>query len=443
MSTNNYYQLYIDSIKKLAETIVIKSEATANLINKKFTDYGMDHYVDPYAQNTWKYYLNISGQYHPADKQMHVVSTDTLETILFSKQNLLIHKATSRAYQYGTRQYTELVNKYPDQEMLILGILYPVDINYAINAPDYTILSYPPGLVEENEYTLISKLQKWINGFMIRWYNKQYTVTDSLYITTTLGNMYANLIPVIENIRLAACKTNEAHSYHVKQYLASHGLLDVYIKNMTLKQTLFVYRNIAYIERNSGQKNIFEWLTEHLLTERRLPLSEYNMKHDTSDIVTNLQPTLFFEKKNINGVLTTGDSDSISLERLLTKQDILARQNEKFKVDDMQSIQDLMESSLTNHLSTKSLESTLTDYSKSHTVSLEEVLLNHWLSLSATGRYNASIGITNPKTGEKINMSAKDAYTFFVYTYARSVGITPDLIPAMLAKRVQNIKLLE
>lgn len=442
MSTNNYYQLYIDGIKKLAETIVIKSSITATSINKRFTDYGLDHYVDPYAQNTWKYYLNISGQYHQSDEMMTVRSSDTLEIINFTKDNLVIHRATMRAHQYGTRQYTELVNKYPEQEMLILGILYPVDIDKAIAAPDNAILGYPPELVEPNEYTLISNLQKWIDGYSIRWNNVQYQLTDPLYAATMLAIMYANLIPVIQNIRLQACKTNEAHSYHVKQYLASHGLLDVYIKSMTLKQTLFIYRNIAYIERNSGQKNIFEWLTEHILTERRLPLSEYNMLHDTAAQTTDLRPTLFFENKNINGVLTTGGNDTVSLDGLLDKQDPVARQNALYRYDEIEGIKDNMLSSRTNELKTKTLESSLTDYSKSYTTSLEETLLNHWLALSANGRYTATVNITNPKTGEKIPLSAKDAYVFLMYAYAKSVGITPDKVPAIIAKRVQNIKLI-
>ena len=84
---------------------------------------------------------------------MYVGSLDTLETILFSKENLELHPLTRESYQFGTRYYYNLLNKYPNQEFLIKGILYPCDINKAIEAEDGEILSYQSDLVEEQEET--------------------------------------------------------------------------------------------------------------------------------------------------------------------------------------------------------------------------------------------------------------------------------------------------
>jgi hypothetical protein len=441
VNNNNYYQIYYDQVIKLAETIVIKSEATANGLNNYVASYFGAQAVDTATQHSWKYYLNISGEYHPTDEVMHVVSSDTLETIAFTKQNLLVHLATARDYQYGTRQYNELVATYPKQEMLILGVLYPVNIDAAINAKDGAILGYPPDLVEPNEYTLIEKLQGWIDGMFARWNIPAFGLSDSLYPAAFLGILYLNLVPAIMNYRLEACKTNEAHSFHVKQYLASHGMLDAYIGTMTLKQTLFFYRNIAYIERNSGQKNIFEWLVEKILTDRNIPLAEYTMRHDVSNQPGDLSPTLAFLKKSINGINSIDQKTSVTLDELLSKQDNLARDNLLYKPLEKPVIKQQMENSLSNVVLTKTLESSMIDYSKSHKYSLEEILINQWVALAATDKYIATVGITNPRNGERIPMSAKEAYIFAFYAFCRSVGIDPATIPAMTAKRVQNIKL--
>ncbi len=441
MSTlNNYYSIYVDSVLQLAETIVIKSQATVDAFNQRVTDYHGPAAVNTLDPRTWKYYLNVSGQYHPTDVPMQIVSMDTLETITFSKENLLIHRATARGYVYGTRQYKELVSRYPDQEMLILGILYPVDIDEAIAAPDFKILGYPPNLVEVNEYSLINRLQKWIDGYQVRWVNQQFGISDELYPATALGIMYLYLAPAIMTLRLEACKTNEAHSFHVRQYLASHGALDVFIDQLTLRQSLWLYRNIAYIERNSGQANVFDWLIEHIMTERSLPIAEYVMRHNVKDQPEEIYPKITFRKNHLNLGLGSDPQDTRSLEELLRKEDKLARDNPDVHANEIGQIQEKLENSLSNVVLTKALESSMWDYSNATPYTLEDTLINHWLWLSSNGLYyQAVVAVNNPKTGERIPMVVKDAFIFMFYAYCKSIGIDLVTIPPMYAKRVQRV----
>lgn len=441
MSTlNNYYSIYVDSVLQLAETIVIKSQATIDAFNQRVTDYNGLGAVDTLDPKSWKYYLNVSGQYHFTDEPMQVVSMDTLETIVFSRESLLIHRATARGYVYGTRQYKELVSRYPEQEMLILGILYPVDIDAAIAAPDYKILGYPPALIEPNEYSLVDNLQKWINGYQVRWTNQQFGISDELYPATSLGIMYLFLAPAIMSLRLSACKTNEAHSFHVRQYLASHGALDVFMDQLTLRQSLWLYRNIAYIERNSGQTNVFEWLIEHIMTERNLPIAEYVMKHNVRDQPEEIYPAITFRKNHLNLGLGSDPLDTKTLDEILTKEDKLARDNPDVHVNTMPQIKSQFENSLSNVVLTKALESSMWDYSNATPYTMEDTLINHWLWLSSNGLYyQAVVAVNNPKTGERIPMVVKDAFIFMFYAFCKSIDIDLVTIPPMYAKRVQRI----
>lgn len=435
----NYYELYINNVFSLAETIVIKSEDTASAINSVISAvYGPDA-VNPQDPFSWKYYKNISGQYHSTDKLMKVTSLDTLQSIDFTIENLTLSGTTRLAYQYGSRNYNELVSLYPDQEMLILGVLYPTDIAESISSVDGTILGYPPNFVENNEASLVKNIQIWIEKFTIRWHSGQFGVSDDLYATTFLGLIYVNLVPLIINLRLKACKTNEAHSFHVRQYLASHGMLDVYLDNMTQKQALFFYRNIAYIERNNGKREIFSWLVEHVLTERSIPLAEYIMKHDVSLMPDQLYPQINFDKHDINPSFNTTDRIRYNLDELLLKETDVEVGNKDYIDQYKPRIGVKLQHSLSSVLKTKVLESSQIDYTEATPYTFHETTLNLWLYLSSNNMYNVFVPFKNPRTGISITVETKNAFAYFFYVFTRALGTTPVFIPRLIANRVARV----
>jgi len=435
MALDAQYDLYVNSVLQLARTIVIKSNASIEAINSYVRIYHGDDAVseDP---TTWKYYMNICGIYHFTDEKMVITSLDNLEEITFSKEALAVNKATKRAYLYGTRNYQELVSRFPDQETLILGILYPADMTTAVAAEDGTILSYPSSLIEENEYSLQNKIQAWINAYKLRWSNNQYSLSDSHYLTAHLGIMYLHLVPAILNFRIEACKTNEAHSYHVRQYLLSRGLKDSDVDYLNLKQSLWLYRNIDKIRRNAGATETFDSLVEHIMTARNLPLSGFTARHDISNQLTDINPKLTFKRTDISGTYSANSKTFSDLDEFLEKEDGAARANSRLK----EELRPLIELNLTHAdssiLQTKLLESSVYDESDSGPYPLEETLLNQWLWLASNGIYSAIVTITNPRTGEKIPLWVKDAYVLMWYSYCQTLGIELETVPPMLASRV-------
>lgn len=434
---NNYYQIYVDSVLQLASSMVIKSTDTANMINTGLRVAYGDAVVDLQDPTTWKYYLNMVGEYHLTDTPMQVVSVDTLQTIDFTRENLQFHRGTAKAYAFGSTYYKELVNQYPEQEQLIIGILYPASsIQACIDAAEGTIMSYPAFLVEEWEYSLIPNVQKWIYGYISRWYNIQYTITDELYSTTVLAIMYQNLIPAIITARLQMTKTNEAHSYHVRQYLASKGMLDFYMTYLTREQALWLYRNINYISRNFGKQATFKWLMENIMTKRGLPLAAFEMRHNLADQPENLKPTLSFEKLPLNTQYNYDQIDRYTLTQVFDKEAPLARDNEKYRDDEQAHAQRIMQYSKSNRLDTKLLESTIIDYTGSEHYTLADTLLYHWMWLSKTNHYRAYVQVTSPVTNETLSLTAREAFEFYVYAMCAGMGITLTKLPAVIAKRV-------
>lgn len=433
----NYYKLYVNQVLDLSRTIIVKVDAVAESINERLR---LTHgeVFDIHDKRTWKYYLNISGQYHSTDKKIYITSLDTLQEIEFSKDSLSVHRATAKAYEYGSRYYRELISQYPEHEQFILGALYPVDINDAIEADDFSVIGYPSSLVEENEVSLISNITKWLYGFKERWYNRQFNLTDTNYLSALLGVMFLQLPSLIITLRLRSCKTSEAHSFHVREYLESHGMLDVYLSSMTRKQALFFYRNINYIERNSGKKETFHWLVEKIMTDRKLPLSEFNMHHDISVMPEDYTPKVTFRKRLLNEETRVLEDDSgiYSLAYILSKEEPDAIGNPEYRAIHERNISIKFEKSLTNRYKTKILESAMYDYSDSMAITKADVALNNWIYLSQKNKYTAYISVTNPVTGSNLTMDVKLALIVFLYSYCKVHGIKIDKVPPMVATRV-------
>lgn len=437
---SNRFKLYIEQNKQLIKTIVIKNSYIANHIND-YTAlmYGEQHvdYNDPYS---WKYYMNLSGELHFTDTKMYINSLDNGDTIEFNINNLNEHINTKIGYRYGSKYYNELVLKYPTQETLILGILYPTDIETLVSAKDFTIVNYPDYLVEEYEYSLINKLQSYVYGFFERWLNPQYITVNDLYLHTKVGIFYQTLLPMLINTRLEACKTNEAHSYHIKEYLASNGNLDKYYKQLTRSQALFLYRNINYIKRYAGRQDTFDWLIDNLLTKRSLPIGEYLLTQDMIDVPDKtLYPTTKFIKNNLTNIAPATFDTNITTLDMLTKERDICLGNAIYKNENITEINVLNNLSLSNVEKTKVLESSIIDKNALSPYTLVDVLINHWAFLSHKGIYNSTITIEHPKLDLPIILHAKDAFILMLYCLHSATGLTPIYVPPFIAKRVLRI----
>lgn len=435
MSTTSYRQ-YVEEIMALARSLVIKSSASAISINKYMNERGFQISTDDPL--TWKYYLNLSGQYHDYDESMNIISLDTGNVIPFTISGLEGHVLTKQFYKPGMTYYNEVVAKYPEQEVLIRGILNPIDIEVAIAAPDFSILHYDDEYVESNELNLITQLNVLCDSFNKRWNNPNYSVSDDLYVTANLAVLHHSILTWILNIRLENCKTRHAHSFHIKEYLKSHGRLDSYLEYLTKSQMLFLYRNILYIERNVGKNETFEWLIENILTNRGIGLAEFNLHHNLEDLLTVLQPSVEFIRKPFNKYHTSSRIESHSFSDLLDKEDGLARRNEEVKELTILNDTDKIINAKRATFTTKLLESAIIDWDQRSVVTRIDFLLNHWLHWSVRGTYIAKLNITHPRTGDVITMNARDAFITFIYSYNKAIGIELTDIPDIVAVGVRK-----
>jgi len=421
LGESGFLKKYLENTKLLIKTLNIKSDITADLINTKIINGYGESAVDKYDKKTWKYYLNVSGEYHSLDTNMIIVSLDTLEEINFNKLNLSHHVATAKAYEFGSRYYYNLVNKYPDQESLIMGILYPVNIDVAIAAENNSILGYPNHLVEPQEISLIKELEGFIKRHAIRWNVQAYGVSDSYYNIAYYSLLYLHLVPKLLNLRLKRCKTNEVHSFHIREYLTSHMGLDKYLDYMTLKQALYFYRNIKYISRNFGNSHQFRTLVDKLLTDVGIEISQYSIRQ-LSTVDNKYYPNLLAKKTVINSNALDIDDDFIPITQLYNKEKKLAIGNTDYYSNKEEHDTIRFKNSNSSVVKTKDLESRAVDYNNVVPDPLEVVLLRQWIYMSVNNLYDVVVHFKDPKTEEIRTLTALNAFIYYYYITLKSSG---------------------
>lgn len=433
------YDIYRRKVIDLSRTLVVKSSASADAINRELRNLGFD--VNENDPSTWKYYLHLAGQYHPTDQMMTVKSLDTTQDIAFTRETLNDHLATMREYRLFGSYYRALVARYPDQEDLIRGILNPVTFEDAVDAVDGSVLYYDSDLVEPNEENLIPRLEAWCQVFCRRWLVRAYAQVDDLYVSAHLAQLYMLIPSVVMNIRLSNCHTNYAHSYHIREYLASHQKLDWAVDYMTKKQMLWLYRQIRFIERNAGKQSTFHSLIQNILTERSLPLAEWSMRHQLREMPGELVPRIEFARDTLNLDLSAAGVETRTVTEMLDAEEIVAKGNSRVLEDAAVTIREQMENSADDRLDTKILESAILDTTDATIFTLADTLLNHWLYLSFVGRYTAVITVDNPKTGAPLVLSVKDAFIVFLYSFSKAYGLEIHNLPVLPAHFVRKLQM--
>lgn len=437
--SNVYYRLYRDNILAFAKTLVVKCSGVAETLNRELELQGFE--VNPDRPETWKYYLNLAGEYHPSDPMIRVRSLDTLEDIDFTRSNLATHRATAREYRPGGFFHQTLIDTHPNQTDLIRGILDPVDMATALDAEDGTLLQYDESHIESNELSLVVDLQHWLNAFFARWYNKQYLLTDDLFLPGFLGVLYMQLPMTIQHLRLRRAKTPEAHSFHVREYLASNGGLDEYLPYLTKEQQLFLYRNLRYMNRNLGKQAIFDLLVNRLLTPRGVPVDWYKLEHNTKSLPGSIYPEVDVVPYPVNASIAQPDKVPSNVHTILRKERGIARENADVEGEAEVDIINRVRSGQFSRLPTKVLESTVVERSNSSVRSLLNVLLNHWVYLASQGRYRSYITVTHPVTDDLMSVSVKDAFLLMYYCFHKARNVEVDYVPRVLAHTVLRQKL--
>ena len=281
-------EVYNQEIINFLKTVTIKFEPFAYLMGQAYMD--QNGLTDP--NGTWNpYYQNICGQYSTKDEKMYVYDPESETKVLFTKELLQEHPIIANTYKIPNTEYFTLEEKYPLNTGLIRAIAYPIgDIEDAIAAPNLTLLGYDASLLESQEReSLITCLKNFLDEVRVRWWVPDFEYED-LYPMTFWCMLWQHLPNLLLTQRFRNIKTPYAHSFHIWEYLKSKGLSD-YRDVLTLNQSMWLYRNIDYIQKNKGKNSTLKILAQNLLPEVAVSLLYKDMYQDGTYMLEDTRTT--------------------------------------------------------------------------------------------------------------------------------------------------------
>lgn len=431
---NPYYQIYRNKTIALVGSLVVKLSPVADKLNDHAEMLGFATSSD---KSTWRYYKHLAGEYHDADTPMMVTSLDDGTEIVFDKTVLSLHKKTRSVFNNTPAYVKQLMLKYPIQSNLVRGILNPVDKATAIAAAEGTILMYDTTLVESQELSIISDMERMIRSYLYQYMMESLALTDEYFVAVKITDLFAQLVPWTMALRFSYVHTAQAHSFYIRMYLASHGHLDEFMPYLTTQQLMYLYRNVRYIENNVGKQSTHDDLVKNLMSVRAIPVYEYRLKHKAIDLEgTTLQPLPVFvrEKVNLNTAIESRNVDEWPIADIIRKEIPAARDNTLYVDNYITETRDDMAMSSISNLPTKILEAAAVDPEDLQPFKLIDVLISELIHLAADGKYIGYVEVMNPVSGAPMKLSIKDAFVLFLYSYyAGKHGIYMETVPSVLA----------
>jgi hypothetical protein len=374
------------------------------------------------ARSSWRYYQNICGEYHNSDAPMYIKSLDTGQQVVFSKQTLLSHPVTKNAYSFESFYYNELLARFPDQELLIKGILYPAEMSKALESKEGEILSFDSSFVEAHEHSLIFNLNQRSLFFANRWINTGYSYGNDLYPASSVSQQYCDLLSFLVNHRLRMSKTSEAHSFHVTEYLKSHGIPEFAISLMTRRQQMKFYRNIKRYLRTSGTNETLRELIDVLLTDSGMPAYEYLLSQNSSSVVysnvndeTQLTAVPKFERIALNTPAKSKPLGPVTADTVFALLEPVAPNNEQFHKQNKELLKEDLRYLPRSEIPTKVIEVTLDISKVGADRAPAEIVMAEWIHCVATGTYRRPISYLPPAASVPLELSQPQALCLWLY----------------------------
>lgn len=410
--------VYNSECLNLAKSLLIKSDLLARDVEYALT--GTTTYLDR-NRTTWKYYLTMSGEYHETNEMMYVTSLDTLTRIEFTKENLANHPVTKEKYTPNGELTNELIALYPENEALIIGIIYAVDINELIESDEFTIHAYDSSLVGVQEINLIPDLQTRLYAEYNSFTNKDYADIEPYYALAEVSNLAKQALIGIKTIRLANFKTARACDYYMWTYINSKLYLEDLKDNLKKEDIFYLYKNIDRLVRRAGSNDVLYELIRKFLTTKNITTYQLNYVKDVSDI-NQLTGDINLDYKEVG--IGEGIADKVALFSEYIEDAI---ESSNTKLDDYE--QDIIERMEYSPNRNETRELKVFELVKNSTdTQILLVDLDVHVQGFIEGYYTTTVNITNHLTSRVYSLGMKEVFILYKYLILLKLGLTPDTI---------------
>lgn len=445
-------ETYIANTISLVRSLTIKSNDVAiHMNNELIKIYGTSILGNNANDKSgWKYYMNLCGEYHVIDNPIKITVIETGTVKELSKELLTQYPTTLQELLKHEDYYTDLIDTYPNDELLIKGIMYGLDMDYVTNIPDGTIVAHSQYFLEEQESNLMNELSDYSVNFFKRWHIKEYGLIDNLYLPSLLSTLYSKLVLKVLNIRYSNIYTSNIHSFHMYEFFRSHFDIDVSVLNKSTK--FWLYKNMRYIRKHIGSNETINIIIEKILTNNGIGIAEIELINSLPDIelldLDDVTQSLYDKKTNSfvskprNDYYLNSDSDNNT-----SSQMILAQFNRKL-VDNDLIIRDTSEVDAKyvpkldpNILHRQKTKTFKLKINKSHVVTQDvsmKLLLDNWVYLVETDKFRTIKKYIDANTGITYNLSPKQGLLMVFKLIAKIRGIDNPILKGYTATNLIN-----
>jgi len=419
----------------LARSLVIKSEHIIEQQNDYLESMGYVISTDP---RDWKYYLNLSGMYHPTDTPVTIISSDTKSLMRLDAATLADHPITRAEYGPGGIYHRELITANPANRGVLVRAFWPVDVDVAIAADDFTILYHDPAYIGASESGLIRYLNRWLKGYSVRWNVPAYMVTDPLYLASMYGILYIHLPNIIAARRVETMGTLEVSTWHMAARLASEAGLDKYMPYLSNDQLLFLYRNIRYIRYNVGKASTLDLLVKHIVGPSGLTLSRYDLSQDESALMGSRKTTPVVVKQPMRG----GEKTIVPLVKLY--QDLISTypSNAPYVDEDLNKIQRNLVATTGDSVPTGIIDVTAEYSPLDGYMSEDSAIMMSWGAHAGAGLYPGAYPVQLPQR-EDLMLTTADGFVLMMYiSLLVSGGDVNTVVPPLILPTAPSARFL-
>ena len=403
--------------------------------------FGLLALVPTEDMTTWKYFLNLAGIKHFTNNDVKIKLLESNETVSLSKEILNTYTYSKDELRKNTDYLNNLLYQYPDDYGFIMGCIYPVDINTAINAKDGTILSYDSNYVESNEYNLISEIQDWIQGFYSRYNISDFCLTDSEYFAGFLGVMMSKLPNKIVNIRLSKINTNEVHSFHLEHFFRSNLDLWENVSKLNNETKFWLYKNLDYLIKHIGSEYTFKTIIDKIFNNNNIGVGEYLLESKDDVVVTDVNNTSisYFKRDGVKFVTNKLNpsynmdnnnnleaSTIVNLE-LTTVNDYDVSFPVEMVDDIIRNESNLLSNSVINKQKTKILDINTIKLFNSNGMDNLLSIMDNWLYMASNGKYQRKIYYTDPNSKVTVEVTPLEGY-YILLKYLLKLNNNMDIL---------------
>jgi len=446
------YQIYVNETIQLVGSLFIKSEQTAQAINRQLI--GLGQKVDLTNPATWKYYLNATGAYYVSrdvgtnainialsDKPIMVRDIDKnypkIHLVKLTTDLHLTNPLTVANLLKRQDDYDELIEQYPMQSVLIDGILNANNNNQKalinkyntadhmtiiLDALDFTILYYDDAYLKDYEDNVISKIQAHIYNYDIRWNVRNFSISDRLYTSVMWSNLTLAIVEKIINIRLENINTDKIHDFYLDMFLSGYFNLRDYVKEIPRPYKLFLKQNIGFIVAHGGKNKLLELLNNVLLFPNGINLYNYVLQNDFT-IGENARSIKIVK----NGLSDGVGSVTSGVDELVEVTTPLASQNKKLESVQKEILSVAPYNTYANIIKTNVIEINPIASVTSVMFNMAEEKLNYWFYLTTPDKTYVQFlyFLTVPGTSiSNLRLTPSDVSRLLIYIKLRLSGFS-------------------